>query len=348
MEIPSSAGGVVKELKVKVGDKVQRGLAGAAARCRWADAPASAAAPAPRACSVSARSVAPPAPAAAAPPAPRPPAASGERRDRRARHRRLRRGRGDRGARQGRATPSPVEQSLDHRRERQGVDGDSVVARPASSRTLQASRSATRSRKGTAIAVGAKAAGGAPAAPPPRRGGTPAAGRQRLRAQPRHRPSGHCPPPRCRRTSRPRRAARLPHASPSDPEARARARRAARRSEGQRSEGPHHAGGPAGIRQGGDAPARADEGAAAAKAPAGAACGGGIRRTAAVAAGRLREVRPDRAQGPVAHQEDQRPGAAPQLGDDPARHRTTTTPTSPSSRRSASRPTRRTRSRASR
>ena len=43
-------------------------------------------------------------------------------------------------------------------------------------------------------------------------------------------------------------------------------------------------------------------------------------RPPAVAAGRLRQVRADREEGPLAHQEDQRAGAAPQLGDDPARH----------------------------
>jgi pyruvate dehydrogenase E2 component (dihydrolipoamide acetyltransferase) len=41
---------------------------------------------------------------------------------------------------------------------------------------------------------------------------------------------------------------------------------------------------------------------------------------AALAQGRLRQVRPGRAQGPVAHQEDQRRQPAPQLGHDPARH----------------------------
>ncbi len=41
---------------------------------------------------------------------------------------------------------------------------------------------------------------------------------------------------------------------------------------------------------------------------------------AAVAQGRLHQVRRGRAQGPVAHQEDQRRQPAPQLGDDPARH----------------------------
>ena len=43
-------------------------------------------------------------------------------------------------------------------------------------------------------------------------------------------------------------------------------------------------------------------------------------RPAGLAAGRLREVRPGRAQGPQPHQEDQRRQPAPQLGADPARH----------------------------
>jgi pyruvate dehydrogenase E2 component (dihydrolipoamide acetyltransferase) len=56
---------------------------------------------------------------------------------------------------------------------------------------------------------------------------------------------------------------------------------------------------------------------AGAKAPAG---GGGRPGPAALAQGRLHQVRPGRAQGHVAHQEDQRRQPAPQLGDDPARH----------------------------
>ena len=68
MEIPSSQAGVVKEIKVKVGDKVAEGSlllmveaegAGAAAPAAAAPAPAAAAAPAPAAAA--------PAPAAAAP-----------------------------------------------------------------------------------------------------------------------------------------------------------------------------------------------------------------------------------------------------------------------------------------
>ena len=43
-------------------------------------------------------------------------------------------------------------------------------------------------------------------------------------------------------------------------------------------------------------------------------------RAAAVAEGRLREIRPGRAQSPVAHQEDLRRQPASQLGDDSARH----------------------------
>ena len=68
MEIPSSAGGVVKELRVKLGDKVNIGdvlalLEGAAV----AATPVTSAMPAPVAVSTSAQSATPPAPASAAP-----------------------------------------------------------------------------------------------------------------------------------------------------------------------------------------------------------------------------------------------------------------------------------------
>jgi pyruvate/2-oxoglutarate dehydrogenase complex dihydrolipoamide acyltransferase (E2) component len=61
----------------------------------------------------------------------------------------------------------------------------------------------------------------------------------------------------------------------------------------------------------------------AAKAPAATATGGGAGLDlgpAALAEGGLHQVRPGRAQGHVAHQEDQRRQPAPQLGDDSARH----------------------------
>ncbi len=118
MEIPSSHAGVVKEMKIKLGDKVGEGSLLLVLEADAAAAVAAAAAPAPAA------------PAAAAP------APHGSRRTgrcrragghRRARHRRLRRGRGDRAAgpagrrHQGRAEP-------DHGRIGQGLDGDSVVA----------------------------------------------------------------------------------------------------------------------------------------------------------------------------------------------------------------------------
>ena len=51
-----------------------------------------------------------------------------------------------------------------------------------------------------------------------------------------------------------------------------------------------------------------------------AAGGGGGARPAAVAEGRLREVRPGRGAAAVAHQEDLRREPRAQLGDDPARH----------------------------
>ncbi|WP_332853166.1 dihydrolipoyllysine-residue acetyltransferase [Duganella sp. S19_KUP01_CR8] len=73
MEIPSSAAGVVKEIKVKVGDKVAMGslLLLLEAEGAGAAAPAAAAAPAPAA------AVPAPAPAAAAAPAPAPAASAG-------------------------------------------------------------------------------------------------------------------------------------------------------------------------------------------------------------------------------------------------------------------------------
>ena len=69
MEIPASTGGVVKELRVKIGDKISEGTVVAlveAAGTTAAAAPAAAQASAPA-----------PAPAASAPPAPQPPAAGG-------------------------------------------------------------------------------------------------------------------------------------------------------------------------------------------------------------------------------------------------------------------------------
>ncbi len=90
-----------------------------------------------------------------------------------------------------------------------------------------------------------------------------------------------------------------------DPQVRARARRRSGQGEGQRRQGPHHA---EDVRElvkavmaGGVRPAAA---------PARRRGTGPRTHPAGVAAGRLRQVRADRAQGPVAHQEDQRPGAA--------------------------------------
>jgi len=79
MEIPSSHAGVVKELKVKVGDKVAEGslvllLEEAAGGAEAAPAPA-AAAPAPAAAAPAPAPAAAPAPAPAAAPAPAPAAA---------------------------------------------------------------------------------------------------------------------------------------------------------------------------------------------------------------------------------------------------------------------------------
>ena len=66
--------------------------------------------------------------------------------------------------------------------------------------------------------------------------------------------------------------------------------------------------------------------------------GGGVgARPAAVAEGRLRQVRPDRAQAAVAHQEDLGRQPAPQLGRRSRTSRSTTKPTSPTSSSSACR-----------
>lgn len=69
MEIPSSHGGVVKELKIKLGDKVKEGTVIAVVEAVGASAPATAAAPA--------QAAAPAAPVAAPAPAPAPAAATG-------------------------------------------------------------------------------------------------------------------------------------------------------------------------------------------------------------------------------------------------------------------------------
>ncbi len=169
---------------------------------------------------------------------------------------------------QGRAEP-------DHGRERQGVDGDPVVARRRREGASR-SRSATRSPRARwspwSMAAGGAGAAAAPAAPAAAASAPPPP-RQRATAAP-----APCRRPHCRRTSR--RAApsgALPHASPS-------IRKLARELgvpleevKGSGPEGPHHAGRRAGLRQGRDGRQRADRGAAA-KAPAAAAAGGGASR----------------------------------------------------------------------
>ena len=192
MEIPSSAAGVVKEMQVKLGDKVSEG-----SLLLVLEGDGAASAPRHRA------GAAPPQPRRRAPRRPRrAPArragagASGRRerrrlrpaarRNRRPRHRRLRRGRvievlvkpGDTVA--ARAEP-------DHGRERQGVDGDPVVAR--------------RRRQG------AQGQG--------RRQGGEGQRRSRLvEAAARRRPAA-APPPRCRRgAGAPRRAGAAAAAAP--------------------------------------------------------------------------------------------------------------------------------------
>lgn len=80
MEIPSPAGGVVKEVKVKVGDKVSEGtlivIVDAAGSAAAAPAPASAPAPAPAPAPAAAAPAAAPAPAATPAPAPAVPRAA--------------------------------------------------------------------------------------------------------------------------------------------------------------------------------------------------------------------------------------------------------------------------------
>ena len=245
MEIPSSHAGVVKELKVKLGDKVSEGtlvlvLEAAGAAAAAPAAPAAAPAAAARGCAC-----------------------------RSGRRRRQRRAAsagpvevlvpdigdfdevavievfvkpGD--TRQGRAEP-------DHGRERQGLDGDPVVARRRGQGGAGQARRQGRARAALVAIVeasGGRCAGAGRGSSrcgrrPRRRGrdraSAPAAGRSSpTAALPPHEPTA------------PKGA--LPHASPIDPPARARTRRAARRGQGQRPEGPHHAGRRAGLRQGRD------------------------------------------------------------------------------------------------
>ena len=218
------------------------------------------------------------------------------------------------------------------RRERQGVDGDPVAAR----RRGQGAQGQGRRQgiEGHADRSCSKAA----ARRPPR---------QRAAAAQRRRGAVAAPAPQPRRPRRQRTLPtaalpaheptapqrHLPHASPS---VRKFARELGVPLDEVKGSGPKGRITQEDVQafvKGGDgrrraAPRRGGQGAGAAAA---AALG-----PAAVAEGRLRQVRPGRAQGPVAHQEDPRRQPASQLGDDPARHATTTTPTSPSSRRSAS------------
>ena len=246
------------------------------------------------------------------------------RRGRRARHRRLQGCRGDRGAGQarrhgqGRAEP-------DHRRERQGVDGDPVVARPACVKELQGQgrrqgqhgqpdRGARRQRRRAPPPAAGRRRAAAGRAPAPQRRGTGAGAPAPSAGDASALPTAALPP---HEPTAP--TGTLPHASPS-------MRKLARELGVPLDE--VKGSGPKGritqedvqgfvkavmSRRGAD---RGAGGQGAAPAAAAAARPG----PAAVAEGRLREVRPDRAQGPVAHQEDQRRQPASQLGDDPARH----------------------------
>ncbi len=99
------------------------------------------------------------------------------------------------------------------------------------------------------------------------------------------------------------------HASPGDPAPRARVRRSARRLARLRTARAHHERRCPSVRQErprGCTPCRTRRAA-------------GVRRHRALAEDRFRAVRPDRNEAALADQEDLRPGAASQLGDDPAR-----------------------------
>ena len=112
-----------------------------------------------------------------------------------------------------------------------------------------------------------------------------------------------------------RRGARV-HAArqPVGAQVRARTRRRSGQGERIRPQGPHHPGRRAGFRQG-----RADPGAGSG---AGRGRAGGRRalQFAGMAAGGFRQVRPDRTEAAVAHQEALRRQSAPQLGFHPACH----------------------------
>ncbi len=141
---------------------------------------------------------------------------------------------------------------------------------------------------------------------------------RRLRRPRRRPPLRRSPQPR-RQRRRPRTASTRPRSrSPTPgPGVRKLARELgveSRRGQGERRERPH----PEGRRR---RPREGRAGGARGAAPAAAARGGRRRhRAAAVAEGRLREVRPDRSEAAGADQEDLRREPAPQLGDDPARH----------------------------
>ena len=131
--------------------------------------------------------------------------------------------------------------------------------------------------KGSAIATLQGAGGAAPAAaaaPRPRRPAAPAPAAAPAAAAP---PAGgeDAADGGAAGARADRAAGRLAACLADDPQARPRARRAAGRGEGQRAEGPHHPGRRPGLRQGGDGRHAATQ-AQAAKAPsAGAAAGGG-------------------------------------------------------------------------
>jgi pyruvate dehydrogenase E2 component (dihydrolipoamide acetyltransferase) len=308
MEIPSSAAGVVKELRVKLGDKISEGslllLLESEGGAEPAPAPAAAAAATP------APAAAAPSPAPVAAPAAVPAAAAGP----------IELVVPDIGdfdevsvievlVKPGDSVAA--EQNL-ITVERQGVDGDpsSHAGWCRRSRSRSATRCPRAARSRPCRRRGRRAGSGCGFARPV--AGRAGAGRSRRLPPPGEKAAdGGAARARAERT-----AGALPHLA-DDQEARPRARRAAGRGQRQRTEGPHHPGRRPGLRQGGDGwneghPGPGGEG-------AGRRCGRWRRRLprpAGLAAGRLRQVRADREEGAVADQEDQRPGAAPQLGRD--------------------------------
>ena len=301
MEIPSSQAGVVKELKVKLGDKVKEGsvLVVLESAVLPPDSKPAAAAP-PRRCASSRRA----APTPARPLRGREP----KHRNPRPRHRRLQGCRRHRAAGQagrhgqGRAV-------ADHRGVRQGFDGDSVVGRRRGQGTQgQAGRQGQHRGPD-------RRAGGQRGRRPCRSSRAPAAPsghRRRLPRQPSAAPPTAALPPH--EPGAP--TGQLPHASPS---VRKFARELGVPLEEVKGTGPKGRITQEDVQAFTKAVMKGEAStkAAAAKRPAGGGEALGLLPWPKVD---FAKFGPDRAQGRGAHQEDQRRQPASQLGDDPARH----------------------------